>query len=47
MITFEVDPTLVANAIREGRKLLITVSPDGKIKRATLGQLSPHRKIAA
>lgn len=47
MIRFEVDPTLVADAIREGRKLFVEVSPDGHIKRAKLGQLSPHRKQAA
>ena len=47
MIRFEVDPTLVAEAIREGRKLLVEVSPDGRIKRAVLGQPSPYRKVVA
>lgn len=42
MIRFEVDPTLVAEAIREGRKLIIEVDPRIGMKRAILGQPSPH-----
>jgi len=47
MIRFEVDPTLVADALREGRKLIIEVSADGRIKKATLGPASPHRRANA
>jgi len=45
MIRFEVDPTLVADALSQGCKLVIEVSPDGRTKRASLGQPSPYRKV--
>lgn len=45
MIRFEVDPTLVAEAIREGRKLWIEVRSPSHY-RATLGEPSPHRRHA-
>lgn len=47
MIRFEVDPTLVAEAIREGRKLFIEVDVERKHHRAILGQPSPHKQLAA
>jgi hypothetical protein len=39
---FEVDPSLVAEAIQEGRNLRITVQTDGRTiyKKCTLGVLS-------
>ena len=42
MIRFEVDPTLVADAIREGRKLIIEVDPRTGSTRAILSQPSQH-----
>jgi hypothetical protein len=42
MIRFEVDPTLVADAIREGRKLIIEVDPRIGRTRAILSQPSQH-----
>lgn len=46
MIRFEVDPTLVADAIREGRKLWIEVDVERRHHRAVLGQPSPHKRHA-
>lgn len=42
IMRFEVDPTLVADAIREGRKLIIEIDPRIGRRMATLGRPSPH-----
>ncbi len=46
-LTREIDPTLVAEAIREGRKLFVEVDCARGTVRAVLGQPSPHRPKAA
>lgn len=43
MIRFEVDPTLVADAIRDGRKLWVEVDSPTRY-RAILGQPTPHKR---
>lgn len=43
---FDIDPTLVADAIGEGRKLVVTVfSPT--YRKVTLGDRSPHAQPGA
>lgn len=47
MIRFEIDPTLTADAIREGRKLVVEVyqTRGGVWKKAVvMGDRSPYRK---
>lgn len=49
MIRFEIDPNLSADAIREGRKIVVTLTPhprapDGFYKKVTLGDPSPYRR---
>ena len=48
MIRFEVDPSLVADALAEGRKLIVTIGGDRhQYRRVTLGDPSPHRQPIA
>ena len=49
MIRFEVDPNLVADALREGRKLVVEVyqTRGGTWKKVTLGERSPHAQPVA
>jgi len=48
-MTFDIDPTLVADAIREGRKLTVVIRQfNGKLyPKVTLGQPSPYPRKAA
>lgn len=42
LMVFEIDPNLVASAIRDGRKLFVEIK--GTSVRVTLGDPSPHVK---
>jgi hypothetical protein len=46
MTRFEVDPTLVADALAQGRKLVVEVYSE-RHYRVTLGEMSPHRQPVA
>lgn len=43
-VKFIIDPTLVAEAVREGRQLIVEIDPRIGRKKVTLGDVSPHRK---
>jgi hypothetical protein len=45
-MTFEIDPTLVRDAIMQGRKLVVRVDLATGHRRVTLGGISPHDRTA-
>lgn len=47
MRRFEIDPTIVADALREGRKLIVEIDPSvNRYAKVTLGDVSPYFKQA-